>query len=160
MISSLDPASLKPDFLQKQNIDLVCLAGELSVKNAGELHKSSEILDWLPVIQMHSASKTPRYSMRTLTSHLSWTTPEEDLQKLALGLIRQSRIVKEHSNMANIFKLPEGPSAHFFESLDIHKVLGQMLDHFGSKILCKNVHWIHWDEVSHLAVTEDVELQL
>ncbi len=49
---------------------------------------------------------------------------------------------------------------HFFDTLDIHEVFGQALKHLGSRVLCKNIHWVQWSELQHLARVDSESLDL
>ena len=114
----------------------------------------------MPVLAMMKAQDRNLQDSEILTRVLSSTCDEGDYLCLAKKLCEHSAMVKKVEVAESQSAAQGGLAGDFFKSLDIHAVLDKTLSHFGSKILCQDLHWVHWDEVQHLAEAESESLSL
>lgn len=93
---------------------------------------------------------------------IRWVQPltsKKRFLQTVVDLVRQRRILKSRV-VEPMMKLPEPAQPTFFDTIEINEILDQALSHFGSKVLCKNIHWIQWSEVQHLSEADAESLNL
>ncbi|MEO0334975.1 MAG: GGDEF domain-containing protein [Pseudomonadota bacterium] len=144
-----------------QQADIVFFGGETVGEHWEFVQALRSENPWLPVLVLAKGKEAKDIQdSEVLVRVVSPTIEEGQMVKLAERLCAFS-IQAQKPRVASANQVPQGGLAgDFFQTLDIHQVLDKTLNHFGSKILCHELHWIHWDEVLHLSKADSESLSL
>ncbi|MCB0407999.1 MAG: GGDEF domain-containing protein [Bdellovibrionales bacterium] len=146
--------------IESKGIQLVLFSGAEKDEPFEVLHKIIHKNSHLPIIVV-----TPPESVHHLQlPHSDWVrvvyplTSKQDLLDLSIQLVAMA----QHANISGEKPQISSPlvAKPFFETLEINTVLDKALSHFGAKVLCKNIHWIQWNEIQHLAEVDADTLNL
>jgi diguanylate cyclase (GGDEF)-like protein len=151
---------LRADSMAFHSVQLVAFGGSLDCEQWELIQKVRNRNHLLPVLVVAKGKDKSVQDTEMLLRSLSPTQSSADLLGLAKKMCDHSSQLQKHQVASSQSGALGGLAGDFFQSLDIHSVLDKTLLHFGSKILCSDLHWIHWDEVQHLAHAESESLSL
>ena len=146
--------------LRRGEIDLICFAGKSKDQDWIDLSEVRAAWEWMPVIVMVDANEKAYEYPEVLVRAIGSKTNKETLSSLALKMVKHSKVLKASKPAEQVQINLGGLATDFYDTMDIHSVLEKTLSHFGSKILCRDLHWIHWHEIQHLAKVESESLDL
>lgn len=142
-------------------IDIVIHSGSSEDDSWKVLQEVKKSHPEIPIVSVFPASADIADKLDT-SEWVKWIQPLTSKMRFlqtVVGLVKQRRTLKSHV-VEPMSRLPAPAQQSFFDTIEINEILDQALAHFGSKVLCKNIHWIQWDEVQHLSEADVESLNL
>ncbi len=144
-----------------RNIDIIIHSGADEDDSWKALLEIKRDHPEMPVVSVFPASASIAGKLGD-PEGVKWIQPLTSKKKFlqtVVDLVRQRRILKSKA-MEPLTNPPFSIQKNFFDTIEINEVLDQALSHFGSKVLCKNIHWIQWSEIQHLSEADVESLNL